>query len=99
MASPEHDVAYYLPANLHQQADFEQVNMFHLVLSGNANRSHNFTNVVSVTLPLLLSILHVNFPRGELSLTQVTYQRDGSLTFYFCLVQICKLCGTSLFAN
>ena len=42
------------------QADFWQVNISHLVLSGHANLSHNFTKLAFVTSSLLFPILRNN---------------------------------------
>ena len=38
---------------------FWQVNIFHFVLSGYSNLSHNFTNLVFLTSSLLFSIIQV----------------------------------------
>ena len=48
--------AYHCLTNLHQQADFWQVNIFHLVLSGYANLFHNFINLFYVMSSLLFSM-------------------------------------------
>ena len=48
---------YFLTNLRQEQADFWQVNIFHLVaLSGYANQSHDFTNLVFVTSSLFFSI-------------------------------------------
>ena len=56
--SSEHKIAYnvHLLTNLHKQADFWQVNIFHLVLAGYASHSHNFTELVFVMSSLLFSL-------------------------------------------
>ena len=44
-------------ANFHQQADFYPGSIFHLVLSGCANQSHDFTNLVFVMSSFLFSVI------------------------------------------
>ena len=48
------------PCQLTLTGWFWQVNISHLCLSGYANLSHNFTNLVFVTSSLLFSILRIN---------------------------------------
>ena len=58
MESSEHEGTYVSPPTCTNQLILER-GLFHLVLSGYSNLSHNFTNLVFLTSSLLFSIIQV----------------------------------------